>query len=149
MALCPAGDAGAHVVAPRLLGAVERQILGQQGAGAYEGHVAAQHVPQLGQLVEGGGAHEAPGAGEAVGVGEESAVGVAAVGHGLELVETEQAAAAPGTQLREEGAGTFVGEVEPDGHACKHGAEAHESYCGDGDVDGAFEEAAVQGGIKN
>ena len=124
VALGPAGDAGAHVVSSGLLGAVQGEVLWQEGAWADEAHVAAEHIPQLGELVEGRGADEAAYGGEAVGVGEEVAGGVAAVGHGLEFDEAEDFAVEAGAVLAEEGTGAVVGEVEPDGDGGEDGAEA-------------------------
>ena len=124
MALRPAGDAWAHIVTMQLCISVPWHIARQEGAWADEAHVAAEHIPQLGELVEGRGADEAAYGGEAVGVGEEVAGGVAAVGHGLEFDEAEDFAVEAGAVLAEEGTGAVVGEVEPDGDGGEDGAEA-------------------------
>ena len=51
--LGPAGDARLHLHASRLEGVVERQVTHQQGPRADDAHVAAQHVDELGELVDG------------------------------------------------------------------------------------------------
>ena len=116
VALGPAGDAGAHFVAAGLLGRVEGEVLNEQGAGADEGHVADEDVPELGQLVDGGGADEAAYAREALLVGQEAALGVALVAHGLEFHYAEDFGIFAGALLEEEGAGSLVGKVKPDGY---------------------------------
>src|SRR6185436_17220709 len=50
--LRPAGDAGPHFVPARLLGRIEREIFRQERPRADEAHVAAQHIPELRQLVK-------------------------------------------------------------------------------------------------
>src|SRR5207253_4578755 len=47
-----AGDSREHVVTPRLLGRVAREVLHQQGTRPDERHVAPQHGPELRELVE-------------------------------------------------------------------------------------------------
>ena len=54
-----AGQAGRDLVAARLLGGVALEVLRQQRARTDQRHVAAQHVPELRQLVEAGGAEPA------------------------------------------------------------------------------------------
>ena len=97
--LRPAADARSHLMAARLFGGVERQVLYQQGARADERHVAFEDVDELGQLVDGGGADEATDLREALGVGQEVALGITLVGHGLELDDAEHLAVQAGPLL--------------------------------------------------
>ena len=60
MDLRPAGDAGAHLVSARLLGGVAGEISHGKGTGTDERHLPGEDVEELGQLVEGRGAKEAP-----------------------------------------------------------------------------------------
>jgi hypothetical protein len=55
-------------------GGVEGEVLGEEGAGADEGEVAAEDAPELGELVEAGGPELGAEGGEAVGVRERAAV---------------------------------------------------------------------------
>ena len=100
--LRPPGDARAHLVAARLLGGVERQVLHEQRARAHQAHVAVHHVEQLGQLVDARAAQPLPERGEAFGVGQERAVGAAPVGHGAELRHHERPSAASRPLLAEQ-----------------------------------------------
>src|SRR5947208_479948 len=47
-----AGDSRGHVVTPRLLGRVAREVFHEQGTRPDERHVAPQHGPELRELVE-------------------------------------------------------------------------------------------------
>ena len=143
VALGPAGDAGAHFVAAGLLRGVEGKVLHEQGARADQGHVADEDVPDLGQLVDGRGADEAPDARQALLVGQEVALGVALVGHGLELHYAEDFAVFAGALLEEEGAGALVGEVEPQGDEQQEPSYAQEQDEGYAEVNQAFEEVFI------
>src|SRR5690606_2505254 len=52
------GDSRLDVVATHLLGGVEIEIFHQQRSWSNEGHVALEHVPELGKLVQTGLAQE-------------------------------------------------------------------------------------------
>ena len=100
--LRPAGDAGQHFVAARLLGGVAVEVLHQQRARTDQAHVAFEDVEEFGEFIQAGGAQEAPEAGEALLVGQQAAIGVAQVAHGAEFVELEDPAVQPGARLAEE-----------------------------------------------
>jgi hypothetical protein len=110
-----AGQAGAHLVAASLLRGVAIEIGRQQRPWADQAHVATQHVDQLGQLVEAGGAQPAAEAGDAGLVGAQVAVGVAVVAHGAQLVEAKGLA------------------VTSRAHLCEHDRAAHGRADGRGD----------------
>ena len=59
------GDTGLDPVAQEESVGEVRHLVLECRTGADQAHLAAQHVPQLGQLVEAGGVHEPPEAGEA------------------------------------------------------------------------------------
>lgn len=126
VALGPASDAWAHVVATGLLGAVERQVLWQQRPGADKGHVALEHVDELWQFVDRGGAHEAAHTGEALHVGEQSAIGGPLIGHGLELDDFKQLAMQARPLLKKKGTSSLVGKMQPYGHDKQQRAQAHQ-----------------------
>ena len=111
VALGPASDAWAHVVATGLLGAVERQVLWQQRPGADKGHVALEHVDELWQFVDRGGAHEAAHTGEALHVGEQGAIGGPLIGHGLELDDFKQLAMQARPLLEKKDTSSLVGKM--------------------------------------
>ena len=112
--LRPPGNAGFHLVAARLLGAVERQIFHQQRAGPHKRHVAFQNVEQLRQLVEGSFPDELPDGRETLFVGEQMAVCVALVGHGLEFHHGKNSPVPPGPGLREPDLATVGDEQHED-----------------------------------
>ncbi len=114
--LGPAGDAWPHVVAALLLGRVAPQVPHQQRARPDQAHVAAQHVPQLRQLVDRGGAQEPAESSQALGVGQRPAVGADGVAHGAELDHRERHAAPPGPLLAEEDGPAHVGPHRRAGH---------------------------------
>ena len=97
-----------------LLFAVQRKIIHTERTWANQCHVALEDVDELGELIDRGGADEAAYLGEAVGIGEELALGIALIGHGLELDDLEDLAVQAGAFLIENGSGTFVGDGEPD-----------------------------------
>jgi len=113
-----------------------------------EGHVALEDVDELWQFVDGGGADEASHGGEAPGVGEEVPLGVALVGHGLELDHLEDLGVLARALLEEEGAGAFVGEMEPDGDDKEDGRQAYQGDERQREVDDALEEMFVHDDIK-
>ena len=115
MALSPAAEAGAHLVAAVLVGRVERKILHQQRARANQGHVTFEDVEQLGQFVYRGGTDEAAYSGEALGIGQEMAGGVALVRHGLELDDFEYLLMQTGPFLQEESPSAPVCHMQPYG----------------------------------
>src|SRR5581483_12491340 len=97
-----AGDAGLHLVATRLLGRVAAEILRQQRPRADEGHVAAQHVPELRQLVEARGTEEPSQRREPRLVRVDAELRRVGRTHRPELEEREAAAAETGPRLPEE-----------------------------------------------
>lgn len=97
-----------------LLLGIQGEVLGQERTWADERHVALEDVDELGELIDRGGADEAAYLGEAVGIGEELALGIALIGHGLELDDLEDLAVLARALLVEQGSGTFVGDGEPD-----------------------------------
>src|SRR5262245_21734022 len=66
------GDARADVMSASLLWGVKRQVLHQQRPRANEAHLAGEHVPQLGNLVQTRGAEQAPKRRETFGIRQES-----------------------------------------------------------------------------
>ena len=64
--LGPAGEAGPHRVAAVLGRRVAADVRHRQGPGPDEAHLAPQHVPELGQLVEAEGSEEPAESGEAL-----------------------------------------------------------------------------------
>lgn len=101
-----------------LFGRVKREVLGQERSRPYQRHVSFKDIPKLWEFVDGCGADETAYFGQALGIGEEFAIGIAFIGHGLELYYLEDLGVLAGTFLEEEGTGSFVGEVEPGGHGC-------------------------------
>lgn len=97
-----------------LLLGIQGEVLGQERPRADERHVALEDVDELGELIDGGGADEAAYLGEAVGIGEEVALGIAFIGHCLELDDLEDLAVKTRALLIEQGTRTFVGDGEPD-----------------------------------
>lgn len=97
-----------------LLLGIQGEVLGQKRTRADECHVALKDVDELGKLIDRGGADEAAYLGEAVGIGEEVALGIALIGHGLELDDLEDLAMKTRALLVEQGTRTFVGDGEPD-----------------------------------
>ena len=88
--------------------------MGQERARSNQCHVALEDVEELGELINRGGADEAAYLGEAVGIGEELALGIALIGHGLELDDLEDLAMKTRALLVEQGSSIFVGDGEPD-----------------------------------
>lgn len=119
MTLRPAGDSGAHFVSARLFGTVEGEILYQQRTGTDEGHVAFQHVPELRKFIDGSGAYETSHLSQTLSIREEIAVGVALVGHSLELDYLEDLAVLAGSFLEEECPCALVSEMQPEGNGCQ------------------------------
>ena len=109
--LRPAGDAGAHFMSACLFWGVAVEVLHQQRAWTHQAHVTFEHVEELRQLIQAGGAQEAPKAGEALLVGQQVTIGIAQVAHGAELVESEQLAVQAGALLAED---HRPAEEEPD-----------------------------------
>src|SRR5262245_29626724 len=87
--LCPAGDPGANLVAARLLGRVQGQILDEQRPRADDAHVPAHDVPQLRQLVEAGASQKPAEPRQPLGIGKRPALRVDRVRHGPELEESK------------------------------------------------------------
>ena len=140
MALHVAGD----------LPAVELVVLNGMGAGAHQTHVAAQHVEQLGQLIEAPAAQQPAHGGDAGVV----AAGLAQAGlvaglhhpHGAELKNAEAAAIEAVAVLQEEdraGAGEFHGQ----GDHQQQRADQRQAEAGQGDIKSAFELAIDQGAL--
>jgi len=100
--LRPAGDARLDLVPAQLLGGVEGQVLGEQGARADERHVARNDIPKRGQLVEAGGAQEPAKAREADGISRQRVLVRPGITHRLELVERERLAVEADAGLAEE-----------------------------------------------
>lgn len=94
--LCPTGNAGAHLMAARLLRRIARQVGGRQGAGADQTHLAPQHIPEFRQLVQTGGSEQVPPAGQPFGI----AAGAAA--HAAEFYDVEGRTAPSGPLLLKE-----------------------------------------------
>ncbi len=57
--LSPPGNARPDVVTTSLLRRIQRQVLHQQRAGSHQAHVALEHVDQLRQFIQTGGAKPA------------------------------------------------------------------------------------------
>ena len=118
MALRPPRDTGTYIVTASLFGRIKRKVLRQKGTRSDQRHVSFKDIPKLWKFVDGCGADETAYFGQALGIGEEFAVGIAFIGHGLELDDLEDLGVRAGTCLEEEGSGSLVGEMEPRGHGC-------------------------------
>ena len=121
--LRPAADAGAHLVAAAVVGTIQGEVLGKEGPRPYQRHVALEDVDELGQLVDARAAHEATHGCQPLRVGQQPALAVALVGHGLELIDAEDAAVLARSLLREEDTGSLVGEAEPHRHHEQQGRD--------------------------
>lgn len=122
-------------------GTVVFDVAGNFGAGADEGHVAAEDVPELGDFIEAKAAEAAADAGDApvVAGGDEAAFAIGMDAHAAEFVDLEGA-----TALGEAGLGVEdrPGAVEADGkgdHEAGEGEEDEEDEAGD-DVKETLEE---------
>ncbi len=100
--LRPAGDAGEHFVAARLLRGIALEVGNEEGARTNKTHLPFEDIDQFRKLIQAGGAQEAPEAGEALLIGEQVALCVTRVAHGAEFVEAEYAAVQPGARLAED-----------------------------------------------
>jgi hypothetical protein len=81
---------------------IEWKVLLDEWARSDETHVAAQHVDQLGELVERGRAQSPPERRDASIIGQELAAAIALVGHRAKLEELERAIVEAGASLSEE-----------------------------------------------
>lgn len=117
--LRPASNARPYLVPTCLFFVEQLKINGGEWPGADEGHVAYEDIPELGELVDGGAAHELADLGEALRVGQEVAVGIALVGHRLELDHLEDLPSPARTLLVEEGSGSLIRYVEPQRYYCQ------------------------------
>ena len=98
----PAREPWTHVVATALLGRVHAQVLREQRARSNEAHVAAQDVPQLGQLVEARGPEEPPEACDPLPITLEPDLAWPWGAHRPELHERERPLVPPDPDLPEE-----------------------------------------------
>lgn len=139
------GDAGADGVEVGVARVALHYLLdevGALGAGAYETHIAAQDVPELGELVEMVLADELADAGEAcvvllvVELGDAGGFGVGV--HGAELIDAERLAAAADTLLGEKGRAAVVAAHENVADD-EEGKEYDEAEDADDDVERAFD----------
>ena len=101
LALDP-GHAGTHVMAPPLCRRVKGQILHEQGAGTHQAHVAAQHVPELRQLVEARRPEELAETRDSRAVWQRLPRSVARVAHGSEFHQSKGPCTQSGALLHEE-----------------------------------------------
>lgn len=140
--LCPAGDSGGDEVAAALGFVVQGEVLDEQGARADEAHVSLEDVDELGEFVDGGGAHELADGGEALGVGEELALRVLAVVHGFELDDLKDVFVFAGPRLGEEDVAS-VRDGEQEAGRDEDGREQNEQQQGCDAVAQGLDEAAV------
>lgn len=82
----------------------------QQRAWPDKAHVTAQHVPQLGQLVETGRPKPAAEGGQPLAVGQRRSVGEHRVAHGSELQDLERTPVEPRSALAEKDGPPHIGE---------------------------------------
>ena len=143
--LCEAGHAGADAHA-ELLGFLgeDDELFRKPGAGADEGHIADEHVDELRQLIQRGGAHEFSDPGGALLVWQELAIGIRLIGHGAEFDDAEGQAAAADAFLQEEGVAALE-DNEQQGQQEEQGADAEKADEGDAEVQRAFEPVGIQG----
>ena len=139
------GDAGADGVEVGVARIALHYLLdevGALGAGAYETHIAAQDVPELGELVEMVLADELADAGEAcvvllvVELGDAGGFSIGV--HGAELVDAERLAAAAYALLGEKGRAAVVAAHENVADD-EEGKEYDEAEDADDDVERAFD----------
>ena len=141
--LRPAGDAGTHEMAHHVLVDETGVLLGMGehvGTRSDDGHVTAQDVPELGQLVDVHAAHEVA-EGELAGVVLRGlqAVGIDVDMHGAEL-QAEEAPAAKACALltEEDGAGTL--ELDDQGDEGREGQQQEQHEEGEKDVEETLDE---------
>ena len=141
--LCPAGDAGAHEMAHHVLVDEARVLLGMGehvGTGADDGHVAAQDVPELGQLVDIHAAHEiAEGKLAGVVLRGLQAVGIDIDVHGAELQALEALAADARALLAEED-GTRTLKLDNQGDDGREGQQQEQHEEGEDDIEEPLDE---------
>lgn len=135
--LRPAGDARQRFVPARLLGGVTFEVCSQQRARTHQAHFAFEHVHQLGQLIEAGGAQEAPELGQALLVGQRLARVIHRVAHRAELEKPEQLAVQPRAFLAEEHRPAQLDAHQHRGHQ-HHRGEQDEQQQADEQVEKAF-----------
>ena len=134
--LCPAGDAGLHIMTSRLFCVVARDILHEQWARAYQTHVSLQHVPELRQLIETRSAEKGTDAREALHIWEELATLVAVVGHGTEFVKLERLAVESRTHLAKKD--PFLKKPEQKSNEGADGGYQHSEDSHNGKIEDAF-----------
>ena len=116
MALCPSGDARTHFMPAGLLLGIQWQVLHQQWPGPNQGHIALQHIDQLGKFINGGGAHKTSHLGQPFFIRQQIAVLIPFVGHRLEFDDLENFCVFTWAFLQKKGSCTFVGEMQPNGY---------------------------------
>ena len=131
-------------MATSLLRSIQRKVLHPQGPRADEAHLAAEDVPELGELVQAGAAQGAAQGREALGIGQQVPLGIAGARHGAELEHSEGLAVQAGAHLAEEDGGAEPGAHEQ-GDQAHEGREADERRDGEGEIQEAFAAAAVEG----
>ncbi len=141
--LGPAGEAGPDGVAAVLGGRVAADVRHRQGPGPDEAHLASEHVPQLGQLVEAERPEEPAQSGEALLVGQELAVGVALVRHRAELDHLEGLGVAAEPSLAEQHRAAHL-EAHEDGHHHQDRQAEQQPGRRHRDVDRPFQGGAAQ-----
>ena len=114
VALCPARNARPHLMPARLLFAVQRQVLRQQRSRANQRHVTFKNINQLWQLVYRRRTYKFTNFCQSSLIGQQISIGVALVGHGLELDDLKYLSILAWSFLHEERSSTFVSKVQPD-----------------------------------
>ena len=143
MALRPSCDTGTYLMTASLFWRVERQVFWQEGTRSDQRHIPFEDIPKLGKFVDGCGADETSYFCQSLGIRQEFPLGVAFVGHGLELDDLEDLSVLAGTFLKEEGTSSFVGEMKPGGHGCQGDGQDEKCRAGGSYVYGSLEEVAV------
>ena len=143
VALGPAGNPRANLVPPRLMRAVEREVLDEKRPRTDERHNPLEHIDELRKLVERGGTHEAADAREALRIRKQVAAGVASVSHRLELQHFEDFSVLARALLREERAGAAVREMQPERHDRQQRPDDRQSGQCNNEVQDSFEEVFV------
>ena len=88
-------------MAARLLRTVQGQVFRQQRARTDKAHLPRQHIEQLGQFIQGQGAHQPPRARQPPFVRQQFSPVILFIRHRLEFDDAEQLAVAAGPRLAE------------------------------------------------
>ena len=125
--------AGTDIMAVLLFLVVQWQIFDQQWTGANDGHIAPEDVPQLRQLVQGGGAQRTAKLGQSDFIGQQVALFVPLIGHGAELIKAKNLLILTGTVLMEDHGTSQLGAHQNRCHQ-QHRGQHHQRQAGQQNV---------------